>query len=62
MKRTRNPYGNTAKRKKALAWMATNGITQPRGRVGYIKVDTLVNVTLGPVSKSNVLNLRKAHL
>lgn len=30
MKRSRSPYGNTAKRKRALAWMAERGITQPR--------------------------------
>lgn len=30
MKRSRNPYNNTAKRKRALAWMAARGITQPR--------------------------------
>lgn len=30
MKRSRSPYGNTAKRKRALAWMAARGITQPR--------------------------------
>jgi hypothetical protein len=28
--KTRNPYGNTKKRKAALAWMAARGITQPR--------------------------------
>ena len=33
MKRTRNPYSNTAKRKAALAWMAARGITQPRGSI-----------------------------
>jgi hypothetical protein len=26
----RNPYGNTAKRKAALAYLAARGITQPR--------------------------------
>ena len=30
MKRIRNPYANTAKRKAALAWLASRGITQPR--------------------------------
>ena len=28
--RVRNPYGNTSKRKAALAWLAARGITQPR--------------------------------
>ena len=30
MKTTRNPYSNTKKRKAALAFLATRGITQPR--------------------------------
>lgn len=30
MKRRANPYGNTRKRKAALAFMAERGITQPR--------------------------------
>lgn len=30
MKRRANPYGNTRKRKAALAWLAERGITQPR--------------------------------
>jgi hypothetical protein len=29
-RKTRNPYGNTKKRKAALAWMLSKGITQPR--------------------------------
>lgn len=33
MKRTRNPYSNTKKRKEALAWLAARGITQPRGSI-----------------------------
>jgi hypothetical protein len=36
MKHSRNPYGNTKKRKAALAWMAARGIDQPRG-VAYVK-------------------------
>jgi hypothetical protein len=30
MKKSRNPYGNTKKRKAALAFLADRGINQPR--------------------------------
>lgn len=30
MKQTRNPYGNTRKRKAALAYLKARNITQPR--------------------------------
>jgi hypothetical protein len=37
MKRSRNPYGNTKKRKAALAWMTDRGITQPRALYPQIR-------------------------
>jgi hypothetical protein len=58
----RNPYGNTKRRKAALAWMAEQGITQPRPLYPTVRVSDLVNVTVGPLSASNVLNLRTARL
>jgi hypothetical protein len=64
MKKSRNPYGNTKRRKAALAWMATQGIDQPRG-IAYmkmIKVDTLVNVTFGPMTEAKPVELKKLRL
>ena len=43
---SRNPYDNTSKRRAALAWMATRGITQPRGTV---RAAELAEVQLVPV-------------
>lgn len=52
-KRTRNPYGNTKKRKAALAWLAAKGITQPRPLYPEPMVklsDIGVEVTVGPMT------------
>ena len=62
--KTRNPYGNTKKRKAALAYMAAHGITEPRG-IGYqrmVKVDTIVNVTIGPLTAGRPVDVRKMRL
>lgn len=45
----------------ALAWMAAQGIDGPRG-IGFVKVDTLVKVTLGPVIVTAAADPRKMRL
>jgi hypothetical protein len=59
----RNPYGNTKRRKAAFAWMAAQGITQPRPLYPMVRLaDIGVKVTVGPLSTSKALNLRTARL
>jgi hypothetical protein len=46
MKQSRNPYSNTKRRKAALAFLASKGITQPRGL--YRTVITTSDIPLQP--------------
>lgn len=56
MKRSRSPYGNTAKRKRALAWMAERGITQPRALYPQIRQPP------EPISAHRIVMVRGARL
>lgn len=56
MKHSRNPYNNTAKRKRALAWLAERGITQPRALYPQIRQAP------EPVSAHKIVMVRGARL
>jgi hypothetical protein len=56
VKRSRSPYGNTKKRKAALAWMAARGITQPRALYPQIRQAP------EPVSAHKIVIVRDARL
>jgi hypothetical protein len=64
MKRQRNPYGNTKRRKAALAWMVARGITQPVSLYGdrMVPIPEDIRITYGPMTTAEPRDVRKLRL